>query len=196
MQEVFDMKNGYTPSKAKTEYWTNGTIPWFRMEDIRQNGRILSDSIQYITLDAVKGKGLIPANSIIVSTSATIGEHALIKVNFLANQRFTCLTRKQKYTNTLNMRYFQYYMFVIDEWCKININISGFAGVDMPKFKRLKIPIPPLSEQSRIVEVLDKFDSLVNDISIGLPAEIQARRMQYEYYRGKLLSFKMISNAG
>jgi type I restriction enzyme S subunit len=81
-------------------------------------------------------------------------------------------------------------MFVIDEWCKNNINISGFAGVDMPKFKSLKIPIPPLSEQNRIVEVLDKFDSLVNDISIGLPAEIEARRKQYEYYRGKLLTFK------
>lgn len=190
MQKVFDMKNGYTPSKSKSEYWTNGSIPWFRMEDIRQNGRILSDSIQYITPDAVKGNGLIPANSIIVSTSATIGEHALITVDFLANQRFTCLTRKKEYTNDLNMRYFQYYMFVIDEWCKNNINISGFAGVDMPKFKSLKIPIPPLSEQNRIVEVLDKFDSLVNDISIGLPAEIEARRKQYEYYRGKLLTFK------
>jgi type I restriction enzyme S subunit len=194
MQEVFDMKNGYTPSKSKTEYWTNGTIPWFRMEDIRQNGRILSDSIQYITPEAVKGNGLIPANSIIVSTSATIGEHALITVDFLANQRFTCLTRKQKYTNDLNMRYFQYYMFVIDEWCKNNINISGFAGVDMPKFKSLKIPIPPLPEQNRIVEVLDKFDSLVNDISVGLPAEIEARRKQYNYYRGKLLDFKPVVN--
>ena len=194
MQKVFDMKNGYTPSKSKSEYWTNGTIPWFRMEDIRQNGRILSDSIQYITPDAVKGNGLIPANSIIVSTSATIGEHALITVDFLANQRFTCLTRKKEYTNDLNMRYFQYYMFVIDEWCKNNINISGFAGVDMPKFKSLKIPIPPLSEQNRIVEVLAKFDSLVNDISIGLPAEIDGRRKQYNYYRGKLLDFKCISN--
>ncbi|MFZ4399904.1 MAG: restriction endonuclease subunit S [Bacteroidales bacterium] len=193
MQEVFEMKNGYTPSKVKTEYWTNGTIPWFRMEDIRLNGRVLSDSIQYITPEAVKGNRLIPADSIVVSTSATIGEHALITVDFLANQRFTCLTRKQKYIDLLNMKYFQYYMYLIDEWCKNNINISGFAGVDMPKFKKLKIPIPSLSEQESIVEVLDKFDSLVNDISLGLPAEIQARRKQYEYYRGKLLDFKNIS---
>ena len=43
LEEVFVIKNGYTPSKSKPEYWENGTIPWFRMEDIRANGRILSD---------------------------------------------------------------------------------------------------------------------------------------------------------
>jgi len=53
-----------------------------------------------------------------------------------------------------------------------------------------KFPIPPLAEQERIVSILDKFDALVNDISIGLPAEIEARQKQYEYYREKLLTFK------
>ena len=52
-----------------------------------------------------------------------------------------------------------------------------------------EIPIPPLAEQERIAGILDHFDTLVNDITIGLPAEIEARRKQYEYYREKLLSF-------
>lgn len=52
------------------------------------------------------------------------------------------------------------------------------------------IPIPTISEQQRIVSILDKFDTLVNDLSQGLPAEIEARRQQYEYYRDKLLTFK------
>jgi type I restriction enzyme S subunit len=56
--------------------------------------------------------------------------------------------------------------------------------------KEIKLRVPPLQEQSRIVSILDKFDALVNDISIGLPAELDARRKQYEYYRDKLLSFK------
>ncbi|MDE0556614.1 MAG: restriction endonuclease subunit S, partial [Candidatus Poribacteria bacterium] len=49
LQEIFVTKNGYTPSKANPVYWTNGTIPWFRMEDIRENGRILSPDIARVS---------------------------------------------------------------------------------------------------------------------------------------------------
>ena len=184
------MKNGYTPSKAKPEYWTNGTIPWFRMEDIRMNGRILSDSIQHITPEAVKGGRLFPANSIIVATTATIGEHALIIADSLANQQFTNLSIRKSLIDELDMKFFFYYMFIVDEWCKNNTNTSGFESVDMAKFKKLMIPIPPMAEQRRIVAILDKFEVLVNDISEGLPAEVAARRRQYEYYRDQLLTFK------
>lgn len=54
------------------------------------------------------------------------------------------------------------------------------------------IPVPPLEEQERIVSILDRFDKLCNDISEGLPAEIEARQKQYEYYRDKLLMFKRV----
>jgi Restriction endonuclease S subunits len=66
-------------------------------------------------------------------------------------------------------------------------SIPALNKIDIDNFP---IPIPPLSEQERIVAILDKFDALVNDISQGLPAEIEARRKQYEYYRNKLLTFK------
>lgn len=64
------------------------------------------------------------------------------------------------------------------------------SGESMEKFK---LPIPPLSEQQRIVSILDKFETLVNDLSQGLPAEIAAVQEQYEYYRNKLLTFKRIA---
>lgn len=195
MSEIFEIKNGYTPSKAKPEYWTNGTIPWFRMEDIRTNGRILEDSIQHITPEAVKGGRLFPANSIILATTATIGEHALIIADSLANQQFANLSIRKSLTDELDMKFFFYYMFIVDEWCKNNTNTSGFESVDMVKFKKLQIPIPPMKEQQRIVAILDKFETLVNDISEGLPAEIAARRQQYEYYRDKLLTFKRKEDA-
>lgn len=57
-------------------------------------------------------------------------------------------------------------------------------------FNRISIPIPPLSEQQRIVDILDRFEALTTDLQSGLPAEIEARRKQYEYYREKLLTFK------
>lgn len=63
-------------------------------------------------------------------------------------------------------------------------------NLSMRKIESIAVSVPPLSEQQRIVDILDKFDALVNDISEGLPAEIEARRKQYEYYRDKLLTFK------
>lgn len=71
-------------------------------------------------------------------------------------------------------------------------------GVDQTNLRKddiltIVIPIPTLSEQERIVAILDKFDALVNDLTQGLPAEIEARRKQYEYYRNKLLTFKKIA---
>lgn len=190
MSEVFDMRNGYTPSKAKAEYWEGGTIPWFRMEDIRENGRILSDSIQHITMVGVKKGKLFPANSFILATTATIGEHALLIADSLANQQFTNLTVRKSLSDRLLVKFVFHYMFIVDEWCKKNINVSGFASVDMNKFKKLEFPIPSLEEQHRIVSILDRFESLTTSLQSGLPAEIATRRQQYEHYRDKLLTFK------
>ncbi len=193
LEEVFEIKNGYTPSKNNPEFWKNGTIPWFRMEDIRENGRILKDSIQHITPKALKGKKLFPKNSIIISTTATIGEHALLIVDSLANQRFTFLSKKVNRNLALDMKFFFYQCFLLGEWCKNNINVSGFASVDMTAFKKYKFPIPPLEFQQEIVKILDQFSALTTDLLAGIPAEIKARKKQYEYYREKLLTFKPLT---
>lgn len=60
--------------------------------------------------------------------------------------------------------------------------------------RAIELPIVPLKEQHRIVSILDHFDALCNDLTSGLPAEIEARRKQYEYYRDKLLSFEVKTN--
>lgn len=191
--DVFEMRNGYTPSKNNSEFWVGGTIPWFRMDDIRENGRILSDSIQHITPSAIKGKGLFEANSFILATTATIGEHALIIADSLANQRFTNIKVRKSLSNLLVTKFIYYYMFIVDDFCKKNTNVSGFASVDMDKLKRMPFPIPPLELQEKIVAILDRFETLVNDLTNGLPAEIAAVKDQYEYYRNKLLTFKKLS---
>ena len=190
IKDLFDTRNGYTPSTSNSDFWDNGTVPWFVMEDIRENGRVLSDSKQHITESAVKKSGLFPANSIIVATSATIGEHALITSDFLCNQRFTCLSPKTEYKSKIDMKYMFYYAFKLDEFCKRNTTKSSFASVDMGKFYDFEFPLPSLDVQQRIVNVLDNFDSICTDLKIGLPAEIEARQKQYEYYRDKLLTFE------
>jgi len=186
IKDVFDTRNGYTPSTSNELFWNDGIIPWFKMEDIRDNGRILSDSYLHITPQAIKGKGLFKANTIILATSATIGEHALILVDFLCNQRFTNFSLKKNYVQCVDMKYIYYYMFVIDEWCKQHVNQGGFASVDMTGLYNLNIPLPPLSDQQRIVSILDTFEASIQN----LEAQLKEREKQYEYYRNKLLTFE------
>lgn len=168
--EICEFQNGYTPSKAVNSFWENGTIPWFRMEDIRTNGRILSDAIQHITEEAVKGS-LFPANSIIMSTTATIGEHALLIVDSLANQQFTNLIFRKSLTQAVDVMWFYHYCFILGEWCKMNINEGGLASVNMIDFSNVMIPLPSVKEQSAIASVLTSMD---NEISA-----LEAKREKY-----------------
>jgi restriction modification system DNA specificity domain protein len=87
----------------------------------------------------------------------------------------------------LNYKYLYY-------WLSIEAKKHVYSGMGHPKLmsnqmEKIQIPIPPIEEQERIAGILDKFDTLVNSISEGLPREIELRRKQYEYYREKLLSF-------
>ena len=67
---------------------------------------------------------------------------------------------------------------------------TGIPQLTVPMISKYSMPIPPIEKQKEIVEQLDKFSKLCEDISEGLPAEIEARKQQYEYYRDKLLTFK------
>lgn len=193
LSKVFNLRNGYTPSKTKKEFWANGDIPWFRMDDIRENGRILGNSLQKISSCAVKGGKLFPENSILISTSATIGEHALITVPHLANQRFTCLALKESYADCFDIKFLFYYCFSLAEWCRKNTTMSSFASVDMDGFKKFLIPRPcpdnpekSLAIQSEIVRILDKFTALTAELT----AELNMRKKQYNYYRDQLLNLE------
>lgn len=107
---------------------------------------------------------------------------------FYATEHAVVVSHKGKFIS----RFLYYLLFSMN----LNQYATGGAqpGLAVSKLEKIKIPIPPLSEQDRIVAILDKFDKLVNDISVGLPAEIAARRKQYEYYRGKLLNFEVKNN--
>ena len=195
--EIFEIRNGYTPSKKNKENWINGTIPWFRLEDIRENGRELDDSIQHITSIGVKKSGLFKKGSIILSTTATIGEHAIINRDFLCNQQLTVLTINAEYKDRLMEKFVFYYCYIVGKNCISVCNYSGgIPIIDSGKFKNLLFPVPPMDVQERIVKVLDNFDAICSDLGIGLPAEIEKRQKQYEYYRDKLLTFEEKNNNG
>jgi type I restriction enzyme S subunit len=96
-------------------------------------------------------------------------------------------------TSVLNNK-FLYYLFL--HYSDVIQSFYRGAGIQHPNMNdvlHIELPVPPMEEQERIVGILDKFEALVNDLTQGLPAEIEARREQYEYYRNKLLTFKVLA---
>ena len=84
---------------------------------------------------------------------------------------------------------FGYHLLILQDFrSKANAGSQPFVSYDM--LRKTEVKITPILIQNKIADILDKFDALVNDISVGLPAELKARRSQYEYYRNKLLDFK------
>ena len=160
---VFEMRNGYTPSKADPSFWENGTIPWYRMEDIRKSGRFLNESIQTISPKAVKSKGTFKAGSYIMAIcTASIGEHAMLIADSLANQRFMNFKVHKSLINELSPKFIFYYFYVIGKFCRDNANSTCFQYVDMAALKRYPIPVPSIAEQQDIVTYIEQATSAID----------------------------------
>ena len=156
VQHFFEFRNGYTPSKANSSFWTNGSIPWFRMEDIRKSGRFLKKSLQYITPEAMNNGGTFEAGSFILAIcTASIGEHAILIADSLANQRFTNLKIRKSLIDLVETKYIFYYMFILGQFCKDTAIVTTFPYADMTRVKNFLVPMPPLNEQQEIADYLD-----------------------------------------
>ena len=96
------------------------------------------------------------------------------------------------YRHSMNPKYVAYYLLTDTFHTQKSKHVARakVKRLSAESLAKITIPVPPLDEQARIVAILDKFDALVNDLSDGLPAELSARRKQYEHYRDRLLTFK------
>lgn len=168
ISEVFNLRNGYTPSKFVDDYWEEGTIPWFRMEDIRAKGGILFDSIQHITPQAVKGE-LFKPFSIILATTATIGVHAMLIVDSLANQQFTNFSICESLLREYDPYYVYYAFYKIDEWSLHNTNSGGLLSVDIKGLMKQPFYTPLLPEQQKIASYFLNLDRQIT---------LQTRRLE------------------
>lgn len=126
------------------------------------------------------------ANKTYIISAGAAGEIGFCKNDFWAAD--DCLVVSDE-KGVLN-KYIYYYLLTQQTFILGNVRKASIPRLSRTVVENLKIPVPPLSEQQRIVDILDRFDALCNDITSGLPAEIEARKKQYEYYRDKLLTFK------
>ncbi|WP_020003899.1 restriction endonuclease subunit S, partial [Brachyspira innocens] len=166
----------------------NGNIPWCRIEDVEGKYFNTSLSGRFVSDEIIKKMNLkvFPIGTVICSCSASLGTYAINTQPLITNQTFIGIVCGDK----LNNQYLRYYMETQTKKLTSLSNAGTIPYISRQKFENLKIPVPPLKEQERIVKILDRFDTLCNDITRGLPAEIDMRKKQYEYYRDKLLTFK------
>lgn len=122
---------------------------------------------------------------ILISASGTIGRAVIFdgKDSYFQDSNIVWIDNDE---SILTNKYL-FYLYSVIDWKTEGGTIKRLYNGNL---KATKIPIPPLSEQQRIVSILDRFEALTTDLQKGLPAEIAARRKQYEYYREKLLTFK------
>lgn len=177
---------GVTPKKSCEDYYLKGTIPWLRTNEVKFN--TITTTEKYVTEKAVEETGLkwILPNSIIIAISgATAGRVAMNSIPLTTNQHCCSISVDER---IVNYKYL-YYWLVNQNRQILSLKQGARGDINMSMIKSLKIPVPSLEIQSRIVQVLDNFDTVCNDLNIGLPREIELRQKQYEYFREKLLTF-------
>lgn len=177
---------GYT-DKAK-DY---GDTRFIRITDILDNGYLNPNDAKYINLNEESKKYLLSKGDLLLArTGATYGKTLYVPNDEKAVYASFLIKIELDNTKILN-RYYWHFSKSNLYWKQANklVSTAGQPQFNTNAVSRVVIPVPPISVQENIVKILDRFDKLNNDMSEGLPAEIEARKKQYEYYRDTLLSF-------
>lgn len=181
------ISSGGTPTTSNNDYYDNGTIPWLRTQEV--DFKEIWDTNIKITEDALNNSSAkwIPANCVIVAMyGATVGKTAINKIPLTTNQACANIEINDKLAC---YRYIFHYLTSKYEYIK-SLGSGSQTNINAQIIKKLKVPVPPIEEQHRIVSILDKFETLTNSITEGLPLAIEQSQKRYEYYRELLLNFK------
>ena len=191
ISELGKWSGGKTPSMERKEFWTNGTIPWISSKDMKEP--TLSDTEDHISEQAVSEASMTiyPKHCIAIVTRSGILKHTLpvsyVPFATTVNQDIKVLVPNERVLPRFAYHLLQTYSD--DIRAKTKKQGGTVDSLDFQAVLSYKVPVPPKDVQERLIQVLDNFDSICSDLKIGLPAEIEARKKQYEFYRDKLLSF-------
>lgn len=191
IKEVADNYTGltYKPSNVSS----SGTLV-LRSTNIQGNTLSFQNNV-FVNMEKIPTRAIVQENDILVcvrnGSSSLVGKVAIIPKlkETMAFGAFMTILRAKK--EIIDYKY----LFFVWQSSKIQLQIKGNDAMPIKQitnkdFNRIKIPIPPLETQQKIVNILDKFNTLANSLEQGLPKEIELRVKQYEYYRDKLLDFK------
>ena len=185
------LKTGLNPRKNFKLNPPDAQNYYVTVRELAGRDIIFQEKTDRVTDEAIRlinNRSNLEVNDVLYSGTGTIGKTALIKnhpTNWNIKEGVYVIKPK---TDIINPEYLLFVLHIDDIKTQINNKATGSTVVSIPmnELKQIKLPVPPLAEQERIVGILDKFETLVNDLEYGIPAEIEGRKKQYEYYRNKL----------
>lgn len=178
--EMCDIRNGSTPSKSNPAFWNEGTIPWFTIDDMREQGRSISRTRQKITQAALNETSvkLLPADTVLLCCTASVGEFAITRIPVTTNQQFNGLVVKDR--KQIEPYFLFHYAATLKEEL---LGLSGKTTIDFIPISRLRditIPVPPLAEQHRIVGLLDEAFAGLATAKANAEKNLQNARALFE----------------
>ena len=194
---IISLKTGLNPRQNFSLNENDSNLPYITGKDIYDNAINITERTDRITTDALtlinKRANLESGLLLFASTgTGTVGRMAIIQEynnDWGISETLYAIKVNESIILTSFLLHYLYSASAKSQF-EPKISKGSVPHLKVKDLENVKVPIISIEEQTRIVSILDRFDKLCNDISEGLPAEIEARRKQYEYYRDKLLSFK------
>ncbi len=177
-------KSRHRPRNVPSLY--GGDIPFIQTGDIRKSAHVISAYTQTYSEFGLKQSKLWPKGTLCITIAANIAETAILGFEACFPDSVIGFVEDPEKSNS---HYVEYLLSSMKSKLEAQSTGSAQSNIKLATFENMLFPFPTLAEQARIVSILDKFDTLTNSISEGLPREIALRQQQYAYYRDLLLNF-------
>ena len=165
-------------------------VNWIKIGDVNPESKYVEKTKEKITLEGAKKSRIVKKGDLILSNSMSFGRPYIVNQKGCIHDGWILISDYQTSYSTD----FLYYLLTsnkVQKYMRDNVISGTVQNLNTDIVKNIEIPLLSLEVQKRIVEVLDNFEKICNDLNIGLPAEIEARQKQYEFYRNFLLTFKI-----
>lgn len=165
-------------------------VNWIKIGDVESGTKYITQCKEKITIEGAKKSRFVRKGDFILSNSMSFGRPYILQIDGCIHDGWLSISNFNEYY----ISDFLYHLLNssnIQNQFKQKASFGGAVqNLNADIVRGIELPVPSLEQQKKIIRILDKFEKICNDISEGLPAEIEKRQKQYEYYRNKLLNFK------
>ena len=187
--DVAKIQRGASP-RPISQYITDESngIPWIKIGDTSLDSKYIENTAQKITIEGAEKSRILKSGDFVMSNSMSYGRPYILKISGAIHDGWASIS---DFENILNSDFLYYYLSsnTVQSYWNGKINSSSVSNLNSDIIKSLPIPIPTLNIQIEIAKTLDKFETLTNSITDGLPLAIEQSQKRYEYYRELLLNF-------